>query len=41
MNITDIIEAVKTGWEILIKIINFDGILEYIAQSFSSITGLF
>ena len=41
MNITDIIEAVKTGWEILNKIIHFDAILDYIKKGFDALTALF
>ncbi len=41
MNITDIIEAVKTGWEILNKIVNFDALLDYIKKGFDALIALF
>ena len=41
MNITDIIEAVKTGWSIFNKIISFDAVFEYIKMGFEELIALF
>ncbi len=41
MNLTDIIEGIKTGWEILNKIVNFDVLWDYIKKAFEAIVAMF
>lgn len=41
MNFTDIIEGIKTGWEILNKIISFDALFDYIKKGFEALIALF
>lgn len=41
MNFTDIIEGIKTGWEILNQIVNFDILWDYIKKGFEALIALF
>ncbi len=41
MNFTDIIEGIKTGWEILNQIVNFDILWDYIKKGFEALIAMF
>ncbi len=41
MNLTDIVEGIKTGIEIIQKVINFDVLWDYIKKAFEAIVALF
>ncbi len=41
MNLSDIVEGIKTGVEIIQKIVNFDVLWDYIKKAFDAIIALF